>query len=491
MPTPARAIPKHTEPNGADESRRLPKTLYVDFAQLEATVSGQDALRVYRQAEKRSATHAGRVTTVEDEVDGLRRNVKDAARAVLTWLSSVTRHDDLGAPGAPGSPGTPGDLDRVLDKCLRPGADTTAVNYTAMADEVNRTLGTDLSPKRIQTAVRHLRDAASKDAQHKADKQTEPCPTLAQRYDNLYAQLRTNHDRLIHVENGGGHTLRRAVAHDVLAVLRSSAGRLIECGFGEGIPESVDLDATRQRFMAYVRRAVEQGHTNNHSLRDDLARLLSALRNHDDTTDADMQLVVAGVSVVADLAGPDSLAGLMARLNLLMVGRPMLESDFFVDQMLKLADAAGNLINDRATQTDMAWVRLQQEDRRTPSPNRVRSYCLNNAATHILQRLHTGELTGGRWFVTAQKCYDTMKTHDRGFQLIKITEAIMLCVLADLTGSTDAARDLFTKLGRDKSLDLLRDMARFDNSDALNCLVRRYADDVHAGIASQLLVLPK
>ncbi len=489
MPTPSRAIPKHTEPSGADESRRLPKMLYVDFAQLEATVSGQDALRVYRQAEKRSATHAGRVTTVEDEVDGLRRNVKDAARAVLTWLSSVTRHDDLGTPGDPGDPGTP-DLDRVLDKCLRPGADTTAVNYTAMAEEVNRTLGTDLSPKRIQTAVRHLRDAAAKDAQHKADKQAEQRPTLAQRYDNLYAQLRTNHDLLIRGD-GGGHTLRRAVAHDVLAVMRSSAGRLIECGFGEGIPENVDLDATRQRFMAYVRRAVEQGHTNNHSLRDDLARLLSALRNHDDTTDADMRLVVAGVSVVADLAGPDSLAGLMARLNLLMVGRPMLDSDFFVGQMLELADAAGNLVNDRATQTDMAWVRLQPEDRRTPSPNRVRSYCLNNAATHILQRLHTGELTGGRWFVTAQKCYDTMKTHDRGFQLIKITEAIMLCVLADLTGSADAARDFFMKLGHNKSLDLLRDLARFDNSDALNRLVRRYADDAHAGIASQLLVLPE
>lgn len=481
MPTQARAIPNHAEPRGDDESRRRPKTLYVDFAQLEATVSGPDALRVYRRPAQAPSARPNRVTTVDNEVDGLRRNVKDAARAVLTWLASVTRHDD---------PANPIDLDRVLDKCLRPGADTTAVNYTALAEEVNRTLGTDISPKRIQTAIRHLRDAASTDARLKADKHARHTPTHATRFDALYTQLRTNHDRLISEQDGGGHTLRRAVAHDVLAVLRSSASRLIECGFGEGIPEHVDLDATRQRFLAFVRRAIKQDHTNNHSLRDDLTKLLSALHDHDDTAEADMQLVTAGVSVVADLAGPDSLAGLMARLNLLMVGRPMLESDFFVDQMLELADTAGSLINDRATQTDMAWIRLQPEDRRTPSPNRVRSYCLNNAATHILQRLHTGELTGGRWFATAQKCYETMKHHDRGFQLIKTTEAIMLCVLADLTTNTAPARDLFQKLGRDKSLDLLRDLARFDNSEALNRLVRRHADDIHAGIASQLLVLP-
>jgi hypothetical protein len=492
MPEQARANPNHNEPNGADDSRRQPRMLYVDFAQLEATVSGNDALRVYGKPAQRRATVAGRVTLVKDEVADLRRNVRDAARAVLTWLASVTQHGDTGAPGSPGSPGTPGDLDRVLDKCLRPGADTTAVNYTAMAQEINRTLGTDLSPKRIQTAIRHLRDTATAKTRHAVSDQETGKPTLARRLDDLYARLRTNHDRLLNIEGNSGHTLRRAVAHDVLGVLRSAAGRLIECGFGEGIPEHVDLDATRQRFLAFIRRAADKGlnSDNQSSLRDDLARLLGALHDHDDTAEADMQLVAAGVSVVADLAGPDSLAGLMARLNLLMIGRPMLESDFFVSQMLKLADAAGSLIHDRATLTDMSWVRLQPEDRRTPSPNRVRSYCLNNAATHILQRLHTGELTGGRWFETAQRCYDTMIKHDRGFQLIKTTEAIMLCVLADMTGNTDPARELFQKLGGDKSLDLLRDLARFDNSTALNRLVRRHADATHPGIATQLLVLP-
>jgi hypothetical protein len=470
MPAPTRANPIHHAPPGADENRQLPRTFYVDFAQLEAGLSGNEALRLARRAEP-SSRRAGRVTTVDDRVAGLRRNVRDAARAVLTWLAAVTRHDDGG------------DLDRLLDRCLRPGADTTAVNYTALAEEVNRTLGTDLSPKRIQTAVRHLRDAAAASNNETGD----PAPSLADRFDALDATLRARHDALVG-SGGGGHALRRAVAHDVLAVLRTCAGRLIECGFGEGIPEHVDLDATRQRFLAYVRAAVNRNAPG--SLREDIGQLLRALREHDGSAETDMRLVVAGASVVTDLSGPGSLAGLMARLNLLMVGRPMLETDFFVEQMLRLADAAGDLIHDRATQTDMAWVRLQPEDRRTPSPNRVRSYCLNNAATHVLQRLHTGELAGGKWFATAQRCHETMAKHDRGFRLLKTTEAIMLCVLADLTANASPAEDLFRKLGRARSLDLLHDLARFDNSTELNRLVRRYADTVHVGVASQLLVVP-
>lgn len=478
MPTPARANPIHTPPGAdpTDQRPRYPRTFYVDFAKLEATAAPMADTR----DDDRRGVSRGRVTTVDDEVNGLRRNVRDAAGAVLTWLASVTQHD------------APGDLDRVLDKCLRPGADTTAVNYAALAQEINQALGVDLSAKRVQTAVRHIRDAATKQQAHKKLAQDTQAPTLAQRFDALQNRLRTNHDRLVSAQGGGNHTLRRAVAHDVLCVLRSAAGRLIECGFGEGIPQRVDLDATRQRFMAFVRRVVRDGlgADSRGTLREDLDRLLKALNEHDDTAEADMRLVVAGACVVGDLAGPGSLPGLMARLNVLMVGRPMLESEFFVSQMLKLADAAGGLIGDRDTHAYLSWVRLQPQDRRTPSPNRVRSYCLNNAATHVLQRLHTGELTGAHWFDTAQQCFDTMMKHDRGFQLLKTTEAIMLCVLAGLTGSAEPCRDFFSQLGRAKSLDLLRDLARFDNSDVLNRLVRRRAEAVHAGIASQLLVLP-
>jgi len=477
MPASARAIPNHVAPYGADDSSQRPRTLYVDFAMLETAVSGPDAVRIYKPATPASSKRPSRVTTVGREADGLRRNVRDAARAVLTWLASVTQHDAAD------------DLDRVLDRCLRPGPDAPALNYTALAQEINDTLGLDLSAKRVQTAVRHLREASTRQTSNIT---AAPAPTLAQRFDALYAQLRTNHDGLIREQKQGGHVLSRAVTHDVLCVLRSAAGRLIECGFGEGIPQHADLDATRQRFLGFVRRVMREGYgaDSRSTLREDIARLLKALHDHDGSAEADMQLVVSGACIVADLAGPDALPGIMARLNVLMVGRPMLESEFFVEQMLKLADTAGSLVKDRATQTYMAWVRLQPEDRRTPSPNRVRSYCLNNAATHVLQRLHTGELTGAHWFATAQKCYDTMHEHDRGFQLLKTTEAIMLCVLADLTHNAQPARELFQRLGYDKSLGLLHDLARYDNSPDLNRLVRRHADTVYDGIASQLLVLP-
>ncbi len=476
MPTPARTNSNHASPFGADESRQRPRTIYVDFARLEAI----GAARVYRPTNDDVSSKPSRVTTVDDEVTGLRVNVKDAARAVLTWLASVTQHD------------SDGNLDRVLNRCLRPGADASAVNYAALADEVNQSLGMNLSAKRIQTAIRHLRDAATQSREQVSDKQTVKTPTLPQRFDALHARLQANHDKLLSGQGQADATFRRAMAHDVLGVLRASAGRLIECGFGEGIPQHVDLDATRQRFLVFVQHAATRGLGADEpcDVRDDLTRLLSALHDYDGTADADMQLVVTGANVVADLAGPDSLPGLMARLNILMAGRPLLETEFFVTQMLEIADSAGNLIDDKATQTYMSWVRHQPQDRQAPSPNRVRSYCLNNAATHILERLHTGELAGGHWFETAQRCFDTMKKHDRGFQLIKTTEAIMLCVLAEMTGSTEPSKDFFQQLGPTKSLDLLCDLRKFDNSDALNRLVRHGAIAVHPQLKGQLLVLP-
>jgi hypothetical protein len=453
----------------------------VDFAKLESSPAGTDAIHAYKPAASQNTSGSSRVTTVDDEVADLRVNVKDAARAVLTWLASVTQHD------------TDGNLDRVLDRCLRPSTDASEVNYTALASEINQSLGLDLSAKRVQTAVRHIRHAANNSKDQNPDTTADVLPpTMTQRFDALYARLQANHHRLVHSLNKSDHAFRRATAHDVLAVLRASAGRLIECSFGEGIPQHVDLDATRQRFLVFIQHATGHGlgTENQTTLHDDMDKLLSALRDHDGSAEADMQLVIAGANIVADLAGPDSLPGIMARLNILMVGRPLLDTDFFIQQMLQLAAAAGNLIDDKPTRAYMGWVRHQPKDRQTPGPNRVRSYCLNNAATHILQRLHTGELTGAHWFQTAEQAFDTMRKHDRGFKLLKTTEAIMLCVLAELTDNTEPASDFFARLGRDKSLDLLCDLRKFDNNDALNRLVRRHTTAVHPSLKGQLLVLP-
>jgi len=474
MPIKDRANTNHVSPKCADETRQRPRTIYVDFAKLESTPAGTDAIKVYQPASKRDAKARTRVTTVDHEVNDLRVNVQDAARAVLTWVASATQHD------------TDKNLDRVLDACLRPSADATEINYAALAQEINQSLGLDFSAKRIQTALRHLRNAADQPVAV-----TVQTP-MSDRFEALHTKLQTNHDRLLRGFGQSENAFRRAMAHDILGVVRASAGRLIECSFGEGIPQQVDLDATRQRFLVFIQHAVDHGlgSDDQTSIHDDMTRLLTALCDHDGSVESDMQLVVAGAHMVADLAGPDLLPGLMARLNILMVGRPLLETDFFVAQMIELADAAGHLIHDKRTRAYMSWVRTQPQDRRTPTANRVRSYCLNNAATHILQRLHTGELTGGKWFATAQQCFETMKIHDRGFALLKTTEAVMLCVLADLTDSAEPVQDFFQSLGHEKSLKLLSDLRKFDNNDALNRLVRRHATAVHPSLAGQLLVLP-
>ncbi len=476
MSAQAHPNPSSASPNDADDQRARPQMFYVDFAKLEAT-AGTGSVRAYRSGVEHGSDRPRRITTVDAEVADLRRNVKDAAAAVLTWLASVTQHDDADS------------LDLILSRCLRPGPDATRINYAALAEQINKSLGVDLSPKRIQTAIRHLRQAPRPtQAQSRGD---EPGSGLSQRFEELHGRLEDTYQSLVSEQDGAAPAVRRSVAHDVLCVVRSAAGRLIENGFGEGIPEQVDLDETTQRFLVFVRRIVKQGEgaDGKSTLRADLSSLLGALDDYDASAESDMQLVARGAAVVADLAGPGSLPGLMARLNVLMAGRPILETDFFVSQMLTLADSAGELINDRATRAYMGWVRQQPKDRQTPSPNRVRSYCLNNAATHILQRLHTQELAGGQWFDTALRCFETMQLHDRGFKLIKTTEAIMLSVLADLTDNTEPVQAFFRRLGRDKSLELLGDLRRFDNSDDLNRLVRGWAGSVHAGLDRQLLVL--
>ena len=80
----------------------------------------------------------------------MRKNVRDAAAAVLAWLAAVVAHDEAG-----------GNLDGVLDRCLRPGPDIERVNFAAMAQEIKQVTGVELSPRRVQTAVNQLRAARS------------------------------------------------------------------------------------------------------------------------------------------------------------------------------------------------------------------------------------------------------------------------------------------------------------------------------------------
>ncbi|MDP7693656.1 MAG: hypothetical protein QGG89_17605, partial [Vicinamibacterales bacterium] len=199
-------------------------------------------------------------------------------------------------------------------------------------------------------------------------------------------------------------------------------------------------------------------------LEDDLHRLLVTLCHHDQGTEHDMRLVVDGARVVAVLSGPDTLAGLLAQLNVLVAGRQLIDSELYCAEMMRLAAAAADLHDNPQTRRFMHWVRRQPEDRRVPSSLRVSSYCLNNAATHILERLYRGELTNGeQWLAKAEDCHEQMKRRDSGFRLVKTTEVLLHTVKAALTGRTDEVESHFAGLERDAALAVLRDLADFDN----------------------------
>ena len=122
------------------------RTRFVDAAALEATQAGVDP----EPAVEPRVRVIGRV---DEAADAVRANVQDAARAVLTWLASSVGH--RGAD----------DLETTLDRCLRPGPDIERVNFAALAAEVTRVTGVELTPKRVQTAVSHLRRARRRETE--------------------------------------------------------------------------------------------------------------------------------------------------------------------------------------------------------------------------------------------------------------------------------------------------------------------------------------
>ena len=85
--------PPHPLHQAAEDGK--PRVYFVDGSVLGATLESHDTPDQPRRAP--------RPVRIDDEVDAVRKNVRDAARAVLTWLSAVTRHD-----------GDTPDLDAVL-----------------------------------------------------------------------------------------------------------------------------------------------------------------------------------------------------------------------------------------------------------------------------------------------------------------------------------------------------------------------------------------
>lgn len=433
---------------------------YVDWADLERRVDRQSARSMGDAAAPRAGRRRRVLRSVDEQVGDLRRDVQASARTVLAWMAAVVDHEE----------GT--NLEHVLDRCLRPGPDVRALNYAALAREIRETLNVDISPKRVRTAIAHLRQSRAEQPA------PAPAPGLAALLEPLRRKLEANHEALRRNASADVEALRRPIAIEVLAAVRCAAGHLIENGYGEGIPDRLDLDRLQDTFLDFVRSAVSETGPDEQAacLPEDLHRLLVALCDFDGSLEAHARVVVSGSRVVADLMGPDSLPGLVAQLNVLVSGRHLLDTELYCAEMLRLGRAAAALHADPNTRRFMNWVRRLADDRRVPSPIRVSSYCFNNAATHVLERLFRRELgEADPWLNLARGCIDHMCRRDSGFRLIRTTQLIELTVRAELSGDAVPVEDHFRSLGPAASLTLLQDLARFDNCVDLVQAARHHA----------------
>ena len=467
----AAEAPFRSSAEGADSG---PRVHYVDWADMERRMSARRAVALLSDQRARPRSRRRRfVTTVEAQVDQVRRNVQDSARAVLTWLAAVSG----------GS--SPQDLEQVLSRCLRPGPDVSGLNYTALAEQIEQTTGLRLSPKRVRTAVEHLRNGGGRTPE------SAKAPAMSRRLDALQGLIESNLEELSSPGQKNDERLRESVAIDVLATVRCAAGRLIENDYGEGIPDQVDLDQLEGRLLSFVRDVKKRAACATGSdLERELHALLVALCDYDGSGEADMRLVVEGSRVVTGLAGAGSMPGLMAQLNVYVAGRDLLETPVYVAQMRRLADAAAALHADEKTTQFMGRVRRLEQDKRLPSPLRLSSFCLNNAATRILERLFKGELKGrDRWLSRARAFIEQMAGRDSGFRLIKTTEMIYQTVAAKLSGDATAVTSHVAELGADAALSVIEDMARFDNCAEIVHAAENHVVAAFADLRHQLICL--
>ena len=407
---------------------------------------------------------------VDESVQDIRANVKDAAGAVATWVAAVTNHQD-----------DQPELNQILDDCLRPGPQLDQINYTAIAKHINKSLHTDLSPKRVQTAINHLRA--------KRQPTTMTKPKLQDQLTALHADLQANHQQLLNQNNEDQADLYRRIGTEILAIVRVAAGRLIENDFGEGIAQDIDIDDVESRFLDFVRDAVGKDQPN--TLTSDLHKLLVDLCDYDGSATCDMRVVVNGSRVVCDLLDTDSIAGIVAQLNVLVAGRHVLDSELYITELNRLADDAIALRDDAATSKYLNWVKRQDAQWRIPSPIRISSYCYNNLATHVYDRLFTGELPANEsWIEKADKALQNTKAHDSGFDLIPVTQLAGLVTHAKLRNDPKIVEEHLTQIGMDKCIDLIIKLIRFDNCQPLVDQARSHAQSVYPTINQHITQAP-
>ena len=429
------------------------------------------------------------VAKLDDEVTDVRRNVQDAAAAVLAWLAAVVGHEGKT------------NLDEVLDRCLRPGPDTKRINYAAMASEIQKVTGIELTAKRVQTAVSHLRAAHDHETSAPQSRSETPRPSLAEGLAALERTVRESFEEL----SGDGSTSpsakRREIGTEILTAVRAAAGRVIDRDFAEGVPESTDLPALETRYVTFVHETLKAEVAGRLTLRTELQlrRLLLTLADHDATAESDMKLVMHGSGVVGSLLGGQSLPGIMARLNVLVAGRDLIDTDLYVAEMRRLADLSQALQDDAETQTYLNWNRRQPADRRLPSPVRIASYCRANASTRLFDRIFRGEIDpqGVAWadadrparkyLGLANHLHDQMLATDSGFTLTLTTEMIRALVESKLSASRKPIDAFLNRLGPQKALERLEALIRFENNDELVALAQQHVGRVFPQLRRQLI----
>ncbi|MEM1211419.1 MAG: hypothetical protein AAGI68_03890 [Planctomycetota bacterium] len=418
------------------------------------------------------------VGRVGESIEPLRANVKDAARAVLTWLAAVVDHRGERP------------VDDVLAACLRPGQSIEGVDYAALAALVSAHSGMELTAKRVQTAVRHLRS-------HQASQTVETPTPVSDRLAELDEHLRERFDELTEDGADGSTT-----AIEVLTAVRGATGRLTAYDFAEGLDaadragRSVagNTDGLRRRFASAQLDGDADSSERTAQL---LRRLLVVLAEHDGTAESDMKLVLCGSALVCRLTGSSSLPGVMARLNVLVAGRGLIEHGDYVTRMEALADQAEALHGDAATRTLLHRLGRGPKADRLPTPRRVASYALNNAATRLIHRRFTGELEGvlGESALARAAAYlDRIKSADSGFALVPSTEA-MLRVAEDREagrlpgGAGSAARSFFEAMGVEKAEDVVEHLLRHESCRGLVEAVRGVAAGVYSCLYEDLIVV--
>lgn len=501
--TPAARHQADGESDVSNDPRQRWRTVFVDGNILDATTPsyGNGLASGDRLSASEPVTRS--LTRIDDEVGRVRKNVQDSARAVLAWLSAVVAHEGKT------------DLDATLDRCLRPGPDIERVNYAAMAEDIFRVTGVELTAKRVQTAVSHLRAAREKQTAAALAQYVPARDELAERLAALDARLRGNFVALTANEPADHAAVRREMGTAVLTAVRSAAGRVIDRDFGEGIPNSVNLQALEGRFLGFVRdtlrhQAAYEVTSESHTGRvgktssdgggeQDLRRLLITLADHDATAEADMKLVMHGSAVVCSLLGVDSLPGVMAQLNVLVAGRGLIDTDVYVAEMVRLGNLAESLRDEPATKTYLNWVRRLPENERLPSPIRVASYCRSNATTRLFDKLYAGDLVPDAialadatqpprpYLQLAVDTHDQMLALDAGFTLTLTTQLLRYVVLAHLTGDPAEAIAHLESLGQAKALDRLEALIQFDNNDDLVAEAQKLVVKVYPALKRQLV----